>query len=135
MDEQLPQRNLSKKKKKRKSNESRNPSQEHGIKGRSVHQKETRAKKKDPLPPAIQNPPPRKISRLAREMQAGSAHAICIPMIEHSRAVRAASTFSPAERGRPARGGGRGTRRCILAFHVCFHLNGNRVHNVIVFTA
>ena len=22
---------------------------------------------------------------------------------------------------------------CILAFHVCFHLNGNRVHNVIVF--
>lgn len=28
-----------------------------------------------------------------------------------------------------------GNRRCILAFHVCFHLNGNRVHNVIVFTA
>lgn len=24
--------------------------------------------------------------------------------------------------------------QCILAFHVCFHLNGNRVHNVIVFT-
>jgi len=33
-------------------------------------------------------------------------------------------------------GGKRGrARRCILAFHVCFHLNGNRVHNVIVFAA
>lgn len=50
MDEQLPQRNLSKKKKKRKSNESRNSSQEHGMKDRSVHQKETRAKKKKSSP-------------------------------------------------------------------------------------
>lgn len=135
MDEQLPQRNLSKKKKKENRTNPEILLKNTKWKIEACIKKRRVQKKKNPLPPAIQNPPPRKISRLAREMQAGSAHAICIPMIEHSRAVRAASTFSPAERGRPARGGGRGTRRCILAFHVCFHLNGNRVHNVIVFTA